>query len=686
MGKLGWSSRASAAPSSPQLFPSALHVSSTHSKLSGLAVFALLSGAAHAQAQEVRACWLTQYTYLTQSESGLRAIAQNIRAGGMNTVYFNVYGGGGLTYWPSKAFQAAGGSWGHPSFDWSRHLVRIFHEEGLEVGAWFEYGLALSSSTHPVAVAHPDWLARDQSGSAVTGENGGFVFLSPSHPSVIALMRDMVRELAENYDFDDIQVDRIRWGRRTTGREYGYEASTVAAYQAQFGVSPPTNVNNSTWVTFREGLVNNVVQQCYQTIKQANPKLVVSSAPVGSYGWTQHMQRWNQWVAGGYLDLVIPQMYMTSLSSFQTEFNAQKNAAGANVAKLAVGYRAQETNDWSLVRDQLNYARSQGVPHGCLWVYHNYSGPIAIQDEINNLPDPGQPWNAPAVNPFVAPDSHTIVVDNADPVTSATLYAEAGPGWTNSAQPDFFQFNSRVAPGGAISTAEFQAALPRTGAYDVYSWHTASSNRNPAARYDVHHAGGVTSVNVDQRTNGGRWVLLGRYFFSAGPLARRVLVSNQGSSAAEFTSADGVRLVYRDEAVYYCTAKVNSLGCTPQLDVTGTTSLSGADDLHVLATNVVNNKSGLFFFGAVPHSAPFGGGTLCVQSPVQRAPAIDSGGAASGSSCTGVYDQFLSHAFLASKGLSAGSPLYGQVWSRDPQHPDGSTIGLTGGVHLVLLP
>lgn len=641
---------------------------------------------AAAQASELRACWLTQYTYLTQGEAGLRAIAQNIRAGGMNTVYVNVYGGGGLTYWPSKAFQAAGGSWGHPSFDWARHLVRIFHEEGLAVGAWFEYGLALSSINHPIALAHPDWLARDQGGSAVTGENGGFVFLSPSHPSVLALMNGMLRELAENYDFDDIQVDRIRWGRKSSGREYGYEASTVAAYQAQYGSNPPTNVNNSTWVAFREGLVNQVMGQAFATIKAANASVVVSSSPVGSYGWTQHMQRWDQWVNGGYIDLVVPQMYMTSLSSFQTEFNTQRTAAGSNVAKLGVGYRAQETNDWTLVRDQLNYARGQGVPHGCLWVYHNYSGPIAIQDEIDNLPDPGRPWNALAANPFVSPDSLTVVVDNADGVTSWATYLESGPGWINSAQPDFFQYGSRVAPGGALATAEFHAPLPRNGAYDVYAWHTASSNRNDAAKFTVHHAGGASDVFVDQRVNGGSWVLLGRYYFASGALARRVSVSTEGSTAQEFTSADGVRLVFRDDFVKYCTPKVNSVGCTPLIDATGSPSLSGDDDLHVRAIDVVNNKSGLFFFGAAPKNAPFGGGTMCVQSPVQRTPPQDSGGSPGASNCSGVYDYFFSHAELTARGLSAGEAVYGQFWSRDPSHPDGSTIGLTGGVHFVVLP
>jgi uncharacterized lipoprotein YddW (UPF0748 family) len=646
---------------------------------------AALAAPGTAQASEVRACWLTQYAYLTQSEAGLRGFAQNMRQGGINTVYVAMYAGGGVTYWPSKAFKAAGGSWGSPSFDWAHHLIRIFHEEGLQVGAWVEYGLALGSSTHPVAVAHPDWLARDSTGGAVTGENGGFVFLSPGHPQVVQLMKDMSKELAENYDFDDIQLDRFRWGRKSTGREYGYETVTANAYQAQYGTTPPTNVNNSTWVTFRESLVNNAVQQCYGVIKAANPKICVSSAPLGSYGLTQMMQRWPAWVAGGYLDLVMPQMYMTTLSAFQTEFNTQKAQAGANLSKLAVGFRAQDAADWTVVRDQMNYARSQGVAHGTLWVYHFYTSVPAIQDELDNLPDPGQPWAAPAINPFVSPDMVQVIVDNSMPSTTAAAYVEAGSGWSTSAQADFHGYNSRIVLGGSAASAEFHARIDRAGAYDVYEWHTASSNRNDAAQFTIHHAGGANTVSVDQRSNGGRWNLVGRWLFENGARTRVVSISNTGSLANEYTVADAVKLVYRDEALAYCAPKTNSLGCVPAIGVSGTPTITGLDNLVVTATNVLNQKSGIFFWGLAPKSSAFGGGTMCVQSPVKRSPPLDSGGA-TGQNCSGVYSFPLTHAYLSANALTPGTAVFGQFWSRDPLHPDNSTIGLTGGISFVVRP
>lgn len=485
----------------------------------------------------VRACWLTQYQYLGKSEAQLRAIARNIRAGSMNTVYIALYSGA-TVYWPSKAYQAAGGGWGSGTVDYAQYLTQIFHSEGLHVGAWFEYGLALGPATHPIAVAHPDWLARDQAGDPVTGENGGFVFLSPGHASTAALMNGMVRELAENYDFDDIQLDRFRWGRKSTGREYGYEAATAALYQQQYGSAPPTNVNNSQWVAFREGLINSLMQQAYTTIKTANPNIVVSSAPTGSYGITQHMQRWSAWINGGYMDLVMPQMYQTTLSGFQTELNTQRNQAPAHLDRLGVGYRAQDDADWTVVRDQLNYARGLGHLDGCLWVYHQYTAQIAIQDEINNLPLAGNPWQFTAENPFVSACMEQLVIDNRD---AAPSYVESGT-WSASAQSDFFRFDSRVALGTAPATAQFSATVQTRGYYDLSIWHTASSNRDDAAAMTVHGAEGDIALTIDQRANGGRWRALGRFPFAKG-FGPVLTLSTANSSETEYVSADAIRLV-----------------------------------------------------------------------------------------------------------------------------------------------
>ena len=98
------------------------------------ALACLLAAPVLAQDSEVRACWLTQYAYLGRTDTELRAMAEEMKEGGLNTVYVAMYAGA-QTLWPSQAYLAAGGTWQSASTDHAERLTRIFGEEGLAVGA-----------------------------------------------------------------------------------------------------------------------------------------------------------------------------------------------------------------------------------------------------------------------------------------------------------------------------------------------------------------------------------------------------------------------------------------------------------------------------------------------------------------------------------------------------------------------
>ena len=130
----------------------------------------------------------------------------------------------------------------------------------------------------------------------------------------------------------------------------------------------------------------------------------------------------------------------------------------------------------------------------------------------------------------------------------------------------------------------------------------------------------------------------------------------------------------------YCTAKVNSLGCRPYVWATGSPSVSGPDQLHVQAARVLNNKSGIMFWGRQPNAVPFVGGTLCVSAPFVRTPTMNSGGSAVGSDCSGSYSFPFSHAYMQQNGLNIGTSVYSQFWYRDPGFAPPANVGLTDGV------
>jgi hypothetical protein len=135
----------------------------------------------------------------------------------------------------------------------------------------------------------------------------------------------------------------------------------------------------------------------------------------------------------------------------------------------------------------------------------------------------------------------------------------------------------------------------------------------------------------------------------------------------------------------YCAGKVNSFGCTPFLGFSGLPRANSAQPFTVRAFNVLNQKSGLFYYGFSGRSgAPFQGGLKCVADPVRRLPTQLSGGNSGFTDCSGVLAVDFNAVALAGFDplLVAGATVNLQAWYRDPQVP--SNTGLSNGLEFTL--
>ncbi len=131
-----------------------------------------------------------------------------------------------------------------------------------------------------------------------------------------------------------------------------------------------------------------------------------------------------------------------------------------------------------------------------------------------------------------------IIVDNTDPqfsVTGAWSMSNTSPGFYGN---NYHHDGTSGADTG--KTATWTPSLTQSGTYEVYMRWTSHSNRPNAAPVDIQHSGGMdSSITVNQRQNGGTWVLLGTYTMSAGTgNFIRIHATNAG-----YTIADAVRLV-----------------------------------------------------------------------------------------------------------------------------------------------
>ncbi len=157
---------------------------------------------------------------------------------------------------------------------------------------------------------------------------------------------------------------------------------------------------------------------------------------------------------------------------------------------------------------------------------------------------------------------------------------------------------------------------------------------------------------------------------------RALLASSRFESGAPHAA---YRIVLRTldsgcpQPTVYCTAKLTSIGSLPSVGFAGSASVSGGN-LELRLQGGLPNVHAVYFHGFAAAAAPFAGGWRCVALPLIRHPlvALDSNGAAS-------------TALPLSAGL-IGQTLYYQWWLRDPQHPDGTRVGLSNALAVTYCP
>lgn len=136
------------------------------------------------------------------------------------------------------------------------------------------------------------------------------------------------------------------------------------------------------------------------------------------------------------------------------------------------------------------------------------------------------------------PPPTEIVMDNSD--SSGVTVTGA---WTASTSTSGYYGTNYLHDGNTakgVKSVLFQATTPSAGDYKVYLRWTSGSNRAASVPVDITWSGGTDAVSVDQRYDGGTWILLGTYTAGANS-TMSVRVSNTGTSG--YVVADAVRFL-----------------------------------------------------------------------------------------------------------------------------------------------
>jgi hypothetical protein len=170
-------------------------------------------------------------------------------------------------------------------------------------------------------------------------------------------------------------------------------------------------------------------------------------------------------------------------------------------------------------------------------------------DPVNRATDPGTgfPWASYmrdlATCTGGGGSSDIIIDSNQANNGPRARIATPSSNWTSSTSvAGFWGSGYYAAPTAAVAdAAEFEFKLDTAETREVFAWWTAASDRSTSTPFVIWNASGtrLATVNQDQTKNGGRWVSLGRFAFTAG--WNKVAVS-RWTTPGDVVIADAIRI------------------------------------------------------------------------------------------------------------------------------------------------
>lgn len=205
---------------------------------------------------------------------------------------------------------------------------------------------------------------------------------------------------------------------------------------------------------------------------------------------------------------------------FNNMSNATWNPSGANPVRLGTANPRDRSSRFYTPNAWISVNRPTPVdaitPPGSTGSFSFIiTGPRSYGNytESYQLVQEGITWFGPVVSFNIQVVPWNLVVDN-----TSSQFSLSGSWTLGTMAPDKYGSNYYWTSTNPSSSAYARWFLnaPVDGAYDVYAWWSRGSNRTTQARYEIAHASGTTPVIVNQQTNGGRWVYLGRFRFPRG--------------------------------------------------------------------------------------------------------------------------------------------------------------------------
>ncbi len=218
------------------------------------------------------------------------------------------------------------------------------------------------------------WPSRDDAGAEVSDKA-----FDPGHPLVLQYTVNVAMDLVNNFDIDGIHYDYIRF----TANDQGYNPTSIARYNARYGLTGQPSPSNEQFKQWRRDQVSAVVRQVYARIQRSKPSVKQSGSfvtwnpsPTSSTRAAFMNTRpyydvycdWDSWMQEGIVDMAVPMTYYNwaSLPNDYTHWmNFEKDRHGNRHMIIGPGiYLNSLANAINVIQLTRNASPSGNYAHG----------------------------------------------------------------------------------------------------------------------------------------------------------------------------------------------------------------------------------------------------------------------------------------------------------------------------------
>lgn len=282
------------------------------------------------------------------------------------------------------------------SYDALQEVINQCHAAvpRIEVHCWATTQLIWGNTAAPsqaghVYNLHPEYLTKSSTGATLIGEG---YYLDPGHPDATQWNYNVALDVTSRYDIDGWHWDYIR----LPAQDSGYNATAVARYNAEFGLTGQPAASNTQWSDWRRRHITDFLRWTNSEILAVKPNMVISTAVFASRSdaFTNRLQDWAAWNNEGILDICMPMNYSADNTGV---YNPRVDDAFNNqgVRRVYMG-QGSYLNTAANTVTQLQYARNKPLLGTIFYSYRTpNSGTVDQTGTFTYVRDNYQPTYEP---------------------------------------------------------------------------------------------------------------------------------------------------------------------------------------------------------------------------------------------------------------------------------------------------